>query len=178
MSRRKNVTRILIVCCSLVAALPLALTAAPTFPVRENIPDELRCLQGIDSVSLDVRVPKTVQSLGVNAEKLRKFIVKKLQEADMSVVDRNPEVPHIEATITTSRSPETTDVVAVVVTLEVKQRVMILRINGRPLTLPTTTFVAVAVARKEDVGRAAERQCRDSTDHLLQTMNRAIAESR
>ena len=38
------------------------------------------------------------------------------------VVDRNPEVPHIEATITTSRSPETTDVVAVVVTLEVKQR--------------------------------------------------------
>ncbi len=178
MSRRRNVTLVPVV-CGLVATLPLALSAGPVFPVREQIPDELRCLQGIDSVSLDVaRMPKTVRSMGLNAETLRKIIARRLKEADKHIVERNPEVPHIEATVSISRTRKTADVVAVLVTLEVRQRVLMLRIKGDPLTLPTTTIVAVAVARKDQIRRAAETQCRDSTDHLIQTIYRATAESR
>ena len=178
MSRRRNVTLIPVV-CGLVAALPLALPAGPIVPEREEIPDELRCLQGIDSVSLNVaRLPKMVRSMGVDAESLRKSIAKRLKGSGMRIVERNPEVPHIEATITISRSLEALEVVAVVVSLEVKQLVLILRIKDDPLTLPTTTYVAVAVAREDEVRRAAENQCRDSTDHLIRTMNQATAESR
>ncbi len=158
-----------------ILTLSVALTAAPILPLQKKLPDEIRCLAGIHRVSLTFApLPKAMRSAGVSENRLRAIVNERLQEAWIKVVEDPSIMPQLVVSMRTADEVDVRGVEAFALTIDVQQRVAVLRIErNNQMMLPTATFAGVAVAEEAQVVAAVERKCRSVVDSMLRAFNRA-----
>lgn len=131
-----------IIACTLGLILLAGLAyAAPVRPTKPRLPDEQRCLAGMEVVAVDIdNLPRDVVAAGVTKDDLRKIMVEKLEENGFTVTTE-PVTPRLVLKILTLREEDRDDVMSLVLFLDIQQRVKLYRLD-EDMTLPTATVPA------------------------------------
>ena len=163
-----------------VAMLPVVLKAGPTLPVKNRLPDEIRCLSGIHRVSLAFApLPRNLREAGINEDALRGIIEERLGQAQIVIEDDQTVKPWVVVSLRSAAEPDLPDVLAIALTLELHQDVAVLRLEkDNRMTLPTTTFAGITVARADQIRRAVDHRFRSLVNTMLRSFNQARDERR
>jgi len=171
-------TNALVVVLGSIALLTVMLPAAPILPTRRNLPDEIRCLVGIDRVRLEIApISAQMRGVGVSQEKINGIIRKGITGSDIRIVS-DEDAPMLSVTLWPMHTPDLPKVFAVVVMIDIQQRVALLRRDGDKMTLPTTSIMARNIGRMRQRGRILEDSCRTAVQLLVTTLRQADIDAR
>ncbi|MAE62725.1 MAG: hypothetical protein CMJ18_00510 [Phycisphaeraceae bacterium] len=157
----------------LVAALPVVIIAAPLLPTRSVIPDEVRSLARIDEVGLEVwRLPRSLRGAGVDERRIRSILERGLNDAGIRVTQDHT-TPRIVVKFWPATDSKLPDVIAIVLTLDIHQRIAMMRLDQEQMTLPTTSVIARAITTKDKRGGVLMKKVGDATDLLVNALTEA-----
>lgn len=166
----------MMVSIALVAAFAASwLVAAPVRPRKMDIPDEERCLAGIDSLSINAEFySPLIPAVGVEKESVVRQITQILSDANFEV--RNDELaPRATIQFFTATSKDVPDAIALTTILAVNQGVTIKRLND-DMILPVSQIVTTAVCKKENLAVTVERETKNATQLMMGYIKRATSE--
>lgn len=151
------------------------LVAAPVRPQKLKIPDEERCLAGIDSLTLTCEFySPAIPAAGVEKEQVIEDMTKVLEGAGLAV-RKDDITPRGTIQFFTATSDDTPDAIAITTILAVNQGVRIKRLDD-DMVLPVSQIVTTAVCKRENLAVTIERETENAALLLTRYIKRATAE--
>lgn len=121
------------------------------------VPDELKCLADLRRVSLYVNtLPKQLRDAGMTAQGVQEAAHKQLTDAGFEIIE-DPSAPMLVFTALALVDPTVPDSIAFVVFIDVKQKVLIYRLE-RDMVVPTATLSAHGVKRVRSIKEGVEER--------------------
>jgi hypothetical protein len=138
-----------------------AITAAPILPQGQNLPDEVHCLAGIQTVSVDVD-----QVVGrVMDEKSLKVQFRKALKASGFLATQEAGTPHLVLQYIVATNQDVPGAVSLTTIISVHQRVDLHRM-GKTMTLPVASIIQAALGTEEHLQELLAHEIQRATDRL------------
>ena len=155
--------------------LPLLVAIAyttPLLPHREKLPDEARCLADIDEVSIEAAsLPFLLKDAKLTSDMILKK-VKEVLETNGIAVSEKSGTPRLKLHAITVTEPQDQTKVAVIVFIDVIQKVKVLRLD-EDLTLPTATVLGRTLTTRDQLGKATLLQSEQAAHMFLTFLRQA-----
>jgi len=141
--------------------LVVATMAAPVLPKKRELPDELHCLAGIKTVSIDLE-----QVVGrVVDEQTLKVQFRRALKASGLVVTQKVGTPRLALQYIVAANEDVPGAVSLTTIIAVHQRVDLRRL-GKTMTLPVASVIQAAVGTEERLQELMAHEIQRATDRL------------
>jgi len=156
------------------AGAAAAVCAAPFVPARTQVPDELRCLAGIQTVSHGIDQLPALAANDATRTRLDAAFREALEGAGFTLSDQ-PTPPRLGLQFFIGTDAGHADMVALTTILAVHQEVELRRLN-QPMTLPVASIVTTALGERDQLEDLMLREIRAATRLLRRYVQSASRE--
>ena len=168
-------TRHLTKLCSVIGigvmlAITITIGAAPILPGRDKIPDELRCLANITSVST---VIDEVVGIKIPNEKLLRKFHRTLKNEGFEIND-DQETPRLALQYIAARDPDIPGALGVTIIIAVHQRVDLHRME-ETMALPVASIVLATLGKEDQLEELVDHEIERAVQRLKIYVTRASA---
>jgi len=150
----------------ILVLMVVAIQAAPILPQCLRLANEIRCLATISKVSIEIEpLPQLLLDAGVSSGRLEGVIRARLKAASIEVSQEDV-MPRLVLKCVVVTDPAMPDAIAVILFLDVQQKVDLLRLN-KQMVLPTATLLGSAQTKRDGLAFAALRECASATKMFI-----------
>ncbi len=159
-----------------VLATTVILCAAPLVPTQPQLPDELRCLNGIERVEIVVDDLTPLLRPRVTSATLTRRWTEMLEEAGFAVMP--PDAPHDARLVLqyfTTKDDTAGACAALTTVISVHQRVRLERLD-EAMTLPVSSVAVTTTCTPKTAGETSLRELERATRYFVRFVERAGGE--